>query len=120
MSYPLRTETLKSIDNVTSDSPDIRPKCKLGYYDDHESDVDTPRKSDISLLESVTDTQEQDYPMNFVKEKKFIVFESLLYQLLISMLCPDKTCSSRILKIEKKKQLAQWLWCIPRVSCCIV
>lgn len=83
------------------DSPEIRPKRKLAYYEDpifHVSDCDTPLKDDISICESVEEIESEEaipYPLNLVKVKKFI-FESSLDQLLYQMRCPDPDCISKI------------------------
>ncbi|XP_040189237.1 uncharacterized protein LOC120920891 [Rana temporaria] len=91
------------------ESPDLESKKKLLYADDpsfHESDCETPQKSDMSLCESLPDRELQNeniipHPLNLVHEKKFIVFESCLDKILYAMMCPEFGCSSQIYKIEK-------------------
>ncbi|XP_077347750.1 uncharacterized protein LOC143996532 [Lithobates pipiens] len=97
-----------TLDDLEIESPIIKKKRKLAYEDDpscHESDFDTPQKSDFTLNDSIIEPLTVDPindPLNMINENKFIVFESSLDTLLFKMRCPDQTCFSKITKIEKK------------------
>ncbi|XP_040212970.1 uncharacterized protein LOC120943636 [Rana temporaria] len=105
-----RLRRTKSIFTSYLESPEVITKRKLTYVDDpsfHESDCETPQKSELSFCESINEIELEvedtlPHPLCLVKENKFIVFESCLDKLLYSMMCPEIGCSSQIQRLEKQ------------------
>ncbi|XP_077345647.1 uncharacterized protein LOC143989399 [Lithobates pipiens] len=108
----LRPSPLPNLTNAPIDSPCesvlTGRKRKLRYEDDSSyqpSDCETPDKYETSLEDNDIEQIEEptwEHPLQFIKEKKYIVFESCLDALLFKMRCPEKECCSRIKNLEKQ------------------